>query len=132
MKKFFAVPADSHVLLCSCAAGCSGQSAIADMSPDAPLVTIDGTVVMTVEDLQRSLKEQEISQQIKGTEVQDEQALFFRESGTSHSLLLCRAVWPEHRRGVSKRGNTIPMSPKSRIPVFTAAKRNSLMHCRRR
>ncbi len=79
MKKFLLCLL-TVMLLCSCAAGCSGQSAIADMSPDAPLVTIDGTVVMTVEDLQRSLKEQEISQQIKGTEVQDEQALFLEKA----------------------------------------------------
>ena len=50
------------------------------MNPDDPLLVINGQVIMTVQDLQRSLKEQEISHQVKGTALQKEKDLFLQKA----------------------------------------------------
>ncbi len=63
-----------------CAAGCSKKSALEGMNPDDPLLVINGQVIMTVQDLQRSLKEQEISHQVKGTALQKEKDLFLQKA----------------------------------------------------
>ena len=68
------------MLICSMTAGCAQKSAIEGMDFGAPLVTVGGTVVMTVEDFWRSLKEQEVSQKIKGTETQKEKDLFLEKA----------------------------------------------------
>lgn len=63
-----------------CAAGCSKKSALEGMNPDDPLLVVNGQVIMTVQDLQRSLKEQEISHQVKGTALQKEKDLFLQKA----------------------------------------------------
>lgn len=63
-----------------CAAGCSKKSALDGMNPDDPLVIVNGQVIMTVQDLQCSLKEQEISHQVKGTALQKEKELFLQKA----------------------------------------------------
>ena len=62
------------------AAGCSKKSALEGMNPDDPLLVVNGQVIMTVQDLQRSLKEQEISHQVKGTALQKEKDLFLQKA----------------------------------------------------
>lgn len=63
-----------------CAAGCSKKSALEGMNPDDPLLVVNGQVIMTVQDLQCSLKEQEISHQVKGTALQKEKELFLQKA----------------------------------------------------
>ncbi len=67
------------MLLCF-PAGCAQKSAIEGMDASAALITVDGTVIMTVEDFERSLKEQEISGEVKGTQVQKEKDLFLEKA----------------------------------------------------
>ena len=63
-----------------CAAGCSKKSALDGMNPDDPLVVVNGQVIMTVQDLQRSRKEQEVSHQVKGTALRKEKELFLQKA----------------------------------------------------
>lgn len=63
-----------------CAAGCSKKSALDGMNPDDPLLIVNGQVIMTVQDLQRSRKEQEVSHQVKGTALRKEKELFLQKA----------------------------------------------------
>ena len=81
MRRIFGIFLAALLLLALlCSAGCSKKSALDGMNPDDPLVIIDGQVIMAVQDLQRSLKEQEISHQIKETELQAEKELFVEKA----------------------------------------------------
>ena len=81
MRRIFGIFLAAFLFLALlCTAGCSQKSALDGMNPEDPLVIIDGQVIMTVQDLQRSLKEQEISHQIKETELQAEKELFVEKA----------------------------------------------------
>ncbi len=81
MKRICSIFLSALLLLALlCAAGCSKKSALDGMNPEDPLVVVNGQVIMTVQDLQRSLKEQEISHQVKGTALQKEKDLFLQKA----------------------------------------------------
>lgn len=81
MKRICSIFLSALLLLALlCIAGCSQKSALDGMNPEDPLVVVNGQVIMTVQDLQRSLKEQEISHQVKGTALQKEKELFLQKA----------------------------------------------------
>lgn len=81
MKRICSIFLSALLLLALlCTAGCSQKSALDGMDPEDPLVVVNGQVIMTVQDLQRSLKEQEISHQVKGTALQKEKDLFLQKA----------------------------------------------------
>lgn len=66
---------------CLSVAGCAKKDALSGMSPESALVSVDGEVVMTVQDFERSLIEQEVSHETKGTERKKEAELFKEKAG---------------------------------------------------
>ena len=78
-------------MLCLAAAGCA-KDALSGMDPDSALVTVDGEVVMTVRDFERSKKEQEISHKTKGTDLKKRQIFLKKKPGCASSPTMPRAM----------------------------------------
>ncbi len=78
MKKYFLLFLTVLLLFVFC--GCAKKDTVSSLLPEDPLLTIDGQVVMTVLDFQRLLIEQQVSADVKGTEISAEDELFIKSA----------------------------------------------------
>jgi len=74
MKKYFSFALTLIFAFLYC--GCAKKTSVSSMTPEEPLISIDGNVIMTALDFQRILIEQQVSADIKDTEILEEDALF--------------------------------------------------------